>query len=343
MADGAWVATTDDITERERLLEQLAENHNLLTERTALFQAVIDNFPGGIAFFDPELRAVLFNDQAKRILGLPENFFRGAPPRLVDMLRFHAERGEYGPGDVEQHVAAKLAIYERRAPFSYERSGRDGSVIEVRGEPLERGGFIVTFIDITERYQAEAKIAHLASHDALTDLPNRMRFRERLDEALSAFHNGDAKVAVLMLDLNRFKQVNDTLGHPAGDALLKEVAQRLAGAVRAEDTVARLGGDEFAIVVHTFDPASEATAIAERIQNALAQPFDLGEHQAQIGTSIGIAVASAGSANADLLIKQADMALYFAKAESGDRYHFFEPQMDLPRQGLRQRRQVTAA
>jgi diguanylate cyclase (GGDEF)-like protein len=168
----------------------------------------------------------------------------------------------------------------------------------------------------------------MASHDALTDLPNRVLFRQRLDEALSACHRGNGAVAVLMLDLNGFKDVNDTLGHPVGDALLAGVAERLQRAVRAEDTIARLGGDEFAIVVHTFDAAREAAAMSQRIQAALSQAFDVGEQQVAIGTSIGISVAAHGSGNADRMIKQADTALYRAKADGGNSYCFFEPSMD---------------
>ena len=130
-----------------------------------------------------------------------------------------------------------------------------------------------------------------------------------------------------MLDLNRFKHVNDTLGHPTGDSLLKAVAERLRRSVRDGDTVARLGGDEFAVVVHTLDPSVEAATIASRIQQALTEPFWLDEHRVDIGTSIGIAVAAGADLDADQLIKQADIALYSAKAGGGDRYRFFDSGM----------------
>ena len=328
MADGAWVATTDDVTERQKLTRQLAENHKLLAGRTSLLQAIVDHFPGGIAFFDSELRIAIFNDQAKALLDVPESFFAHGPPRLRDMIRFHAERGDYGPGDIEQQIAAKMSPFKGRAPFAYERSCANGTMLEVRGTPLEDGGFIATFLDITERHSTEVRIAHMATHDALTALPNRVLLRQRLDEALGAAGHGKGGVAVLMLDLNRFKQVNDTLGHPMGDELLRSVAKRLSDCVRSEDTVARLGGDEFAIVVRNFDPVAEAASIADRVQAALTAPFTLGAHTVHIGTSIGISICIGSSGDADDLIRQADVALYRAKAGGDRRYCFFEDGAD---------------
>jgi diguanylate cyclase (GGDEF)-like protein/PAS domain S-box-containing protein len=318
MTGGAWVATTDDITERQQLTEELAQQHALMQERTALLQAIIDNFPGGIGLYDKDLRVVVCNDTAKAILDLPERFFAGRAPRLEDILRFNAERGEYGPGDVKEHVRAKLALIVEQGSYRFERSRPDGTVLDVRGAPVENVGFLTTYMDITERYRAEAKIAHMAMHDPLTGLPNRVLFRERLDKALGT--TADGNVALLMLDLNRFKQVNDTLGHPMGDRLLQAVANRLAQAVRVGDTLARLGGDEFAVVLKSLDAIADATLVANRIQQSLREPFALEEHTVCIDTSIGIAIASATAADAERLIKEADMALYRAKAEGGHRF-----------------------
>jgi hypothetical protein len=195
MADGAWVATTDDITERQQLTEELAEKHKLLEERTALLQAIVDNFPGGIGFYDKELRVVVCNDTAKAILDLPAHFFSHGPPRLEELLRFNALRGEYGPGDVEEHVRAKLALIVHQGCYRFERSRPDGTVLDVRGAPVENVGFLTTYMDITERYRAEARIGHMATHDALTGLPNRVLFRERLDKALADTAVSDARVA----------------------------------------------------------------------------------------------------------------------------------------------------
>ena len=147
-----------------------------------------------------------------------------------------------------------------------------------------------------------------------------------------SLHGGDRGIAVLMLDLNKFKQVNDSLGHPVGDLLLVAVAERLSGCVREHDAVARLGGDEFAIVLHVSEPALQAEGLATRILQAIGAPYQLGEHRVEIGTSIGIAVAQGVVADADELVKHADLALYRAKADGGNRYRFFEPSMELTAQ-----------
>jgi len=176
---------------------------------------------------------------------------------------------------------------------------------------------------VTERRQAEDKIMHMARHDALTNLPNRLLFREKMEQALAR----DEKLAVLFLDLDRFKSVNDTLGHPVGDELLRAVTKRLEMAVRSADTVARLGGDEFAIIQIDAEP-TDATELAARIIDSINEPFEVLGHHVVIGTSIGIAVAPTDGSEPDQLLRNADMALYRAKSEGRGTYHFFQPEMD---------------
>ena len=319
-----------------RLSIERTQAFNLLGDRTTDLQAIIDNFPGGIGFFDRDLRVVVCNDRAKDILDLPGHFFVNGPPLLEEILRFNALRGEYGPGDVEQQVASKLALAKERKTYHFERERPNGTVLDVRGAPIDNGGFITTYMDITERHRSEAKIAHMARHDALTDLPNRLLFREDLDRALISAQTGDRRFALLMLDLDRFKEVNDTLGHPVGDELLKEVAKRLRSCIRERDTLARLGGDEFAIIQHVADPAPEGAALAMRIQQVLSASFDLGDHYVTAGASVGIAVAPADGRDADQLLKNADLALFRAKSEGRHGYRFFEPEMDARMQARRQ-------
>jgi diguanylate cyclase (GGDEF)-like protein len=321
MADGAWVATHEDITERRRLTQRLED-------RTVLLQAVVDNFPGGIGYVDRDLRVILFNDKAKAILQVPEAFFANGPPRLEDLVRFHAERGEYGPGQVDELVVAKLALARSRQSFHYQRHRPDGRVVDLWGSPVDNGGFITTYLDITERHLSEAKIAHMATHDALTGLANRALLSQRLADAVAVAQTGERGIALLILDLNKFKLVNDTFGHPVGDLLLIAVAERLSRCVREEDGVTRLGGDEFAVVLHVRDPAEEARALAARILLALSPAYELGEHRVEIGASIGISVAHGVTADAERLIRHADTALYRAKAEGGNCCRFFEPEME---------------
>jgi diguanylate cyclase (GGDEF)-like protein len=188
----------------------------------------------------------------------------------------------------------------------------------------------VTYEDVTERRQAEAKIMHMARHDALTNLPNRVLFRDKMEQALG---RGE-KLAVMFLDLDRFKGVNDSLGHPVGDALLCAVTERLQRVVRGIDTVARLGGDEFAIVQSSARP-TDASELAAELIETFSEPFEVHGHQVIIGTSIGIAMAPADGNEPDQLLRNADMALYRAKAEGRGTYHFFQPEMDAQMQERR--------
>ena len=166
-----------------------------------------------------------------------------------------------------------MALASARTAHAFERERPDGTVIEVRGVPLEDGGFVTTYMDVTERRRSQAKIVHMALHDALTDLPNRVLLNERLEQALTRVRRGEM-VAVHLLDLDHFKTVNDTLGHPAGDKLLKMVTERLRSLVRETDTIARMGGDEFAVLQVAIDQPADATALALRIIEAVSAPYD---------------------------------------------------------------------
>ena len=182
--------------------------------------------------------------------------------------------------------------------------------------------------DIADRKRAEAQIARLAHYDPLTELPNRVLFQRHLGEALSRRRRKGDQLAVHFIDLDRFKSVNDTLGHPIGDELLRVAAERLRGCVRDGDTVARLGGDEFAVVQTGLSDLTGATRLAERVVEAMAAPFDLHGHHVVIGASVGVSVAPSDGDDADELLKKADMALYRAKADGRGAFHFFEPAMD---------------
>jgi diguanylate cyclase (GGDEF)-like protein len=204
----------------------------------------------------------------------------------------------------------------------------DGRLICVTRQPMPGGGWVATHLDVTEQRQSEAKITHMAQHDALTDLPNRVLLRERMEHALAVTRSGGPDLAVLMLDLDRFKEVNDTLGHPAGDTLLRAVAARLLECARETTVIARLGGDEFAVIDYVTNPVVEASALAERIRKALCEPFDLGGHQVVAGTSIGIAIAPRDGIDSDEILKSADLALYSAKGGGRGAFRFFEPELD---------------
>ena len=203
----------------------------------------------------------------------------------------------------------------------------DGRAISILNKPLAGGGWLATHEDVTDRRRAEERIAHMAGHDALTDLPNRMLLRERLDHELKRVKRGE-NLAVLCLDLDHFKSVNDTLGHPIGDELLKLVADRLRGCTREPDTIARLGGDEFAIIMTQMLKPGDAAALSRRIRESIIKPYQVDGHQIITDISIGISIAPIDGVEPDQLLKNADMALYGAKGDGRGMYRFFEAEMD---------------
>ena len=208
----------------------------------------------------------------------------------------------------------------------------DGSEIEIiafgRRVAFEnRDGFLVAIVDVTERRKAEARIAYMAHHDGLTNLPNRAFYQERLQQLLEA-RAVDGHVAVLCVDLDLFKNVNDSFGHPVGDRLLQMVAERLRQEVRGANLVARLGGDEFAIVLASVASPNEASDFAAKMIERLSVPYDIDGLEVVIGASIGIALAPVDGDNGEDLLRNADMALYRAKQNGGGNHHFFEKEMD---------------
>jgi diguanylate cyclase (GGDEF)-like protein/PAS domain S-box-containing protein len=300
--------------------------HIELEDRTRLLQGVVENFPGGISVFDKSLQLIVCNEKQKILLDYPEALFADGPPSLEQIYRFNAQRGEYGDGDIEELVASKLVQARKSEPHSFERRRPNGTYLEVRGAPLSGGGFVSTYLDISDRKRDQETIGRLAHHDALTGLPNRLLLRDRMEIGLARVKRGDT-MALFCLDLDRFKSVNDTLGHPVGDALLQAVSKRLQGLVRATDTVARLGGDEFAIIQVAPKSSSDVELVARRIIEEISAPFKIGKHTISIGTSIGIALAPADGTEPEELMKNADLALYRTKANGRGTFSFFEKSM----------------
>lgn len=232
-----------------------------------------------------------------------------------------------------REVVARNMAGDAAPPFEAVGVRRDGSAltVELLSKPLPYEGRrvqVASVRDITERKRWEERIEFLAHHDALTGLPNRVLFRDRLEQALARAKRGGDTLAVLTLDLDRFKDINDCLGHPTGDALLVGVAERLRGCVREVDTVARLGGDEFAIIQIGIRQPEGAATLARRVLDGLAMPFDLGDFHGTTGASIGIAMAPTDGDDPDRLLKNSDIALYRAKGEARGSFLFFEEQMN---------------
>jgi len=332
LPDGGFVRTLTDVTQRRRSELALAQQNALLQRQeeelraqNLRFDMALRNMTHGLSMFDAEQRLVVCNERYVEMYGLPPELAR--PGTTLRDILSHKVASGLVDRQADDYVCELTAVFSARRPWTTVRELSDGRAISVITQPMPGGGWVATHEDVTERRRAEAKILHMAEHDALTDLPNRILFREKLNDAL---HNvrQNGRLAVLMLDLDRFKEVNDTLGHPVGDALLRHVAERLRGCLREADVVARLGGDEFAILAAEIESAEDAAALARRIQMAMDEPFELECQHFAIATSIGISVAPEDGVDPDQLLKNADMALYRAKREGHGVYRFFEPEMN---------------
>ena len=296
------------------------------------FDTAVQNMPQGLIMLDHAGKVLAINRIFCESAGVPMELLPlgTSNARLVELL---LAAGKNTPEDLNELRRRREELVGPNAceTFVWERS--DGQVFAVTYQRVEEG-WLITHENITERRAAEARIAHMARHDALTDLPNRVLFHETLDNALAMARRGHL-VALHCLDLDQFKTVNDTLGHPVGDALLQQVAQRLRDGVRETDTVARLGGDELAIVQTTIASPVDAATLASRLNELIEAPFDVEGHQIVIGTSIGIAFAPQDGVNADQVLKCADLALYRAKQDGRGVYRLFQAEMDAAIQARR--------
>ena len=312
---------------KARSIELLQKKGEL--ERANLqLDAAVNNMPLGLSMFDAQDRLLVCNKRYADMYGLPGSLMRPGTARCA--IWDHRERTgarHYCPDGDEatspEHAHSMIIEFD------------DGRFIAVSRQPLQGGGWVSLHEDVTERRRQELAIAHLARHDVLTNLANRALFRERLQQALLCLRRGQG-FAVLCLDLDRFKAVNDTLGHPVGDVLLKQVGERLLGCVRQGDLVARLGGDEFAVIQANVRSADSSEALAARIVEALAQPYDINGHRIEISASIGMTLAPRDGSDADQLLKNADLALYRTKADGRNGFSFFTPEMDAHVEGRRQ-------
>ena len=302
-----FVTTYTDITEQKHNAEKVEHQNQVL-------KTILDNFPGAVSLFDGTLRMAACNAQFKTLLEMPDSLIDRPVVYFEDLIRFNVARGEYGPGNPEEQIAAIMERARNFQSHKIERFRPNGMALEIIGAPIPGGGFVTLYIDITERKRVEEQIRNMALRDALTGLPNRISLNEQID---LAFERGNAvgeRFALLFLDLDGFKKVNDSLGHDIGDALLVEVARRLREAVRETDTVARLGGDEFVILLREIESPAVAERIADAIIEWIAQPFTLQDRVARVGTSIGIAFHPDSGSSREALLKAADGAMYAAKA-----------------------------
>jgi diguanylate cyclase (GGDEF)-like protein len=294
-------------------------------DQQLVLDTVLNNMSQGVLMFDADARLVFCNQRYIEMYGLSAEVV--APGcALRDLLAHRMAVGAFA-GSPEDYIVDLLEEVASGKPSNGIVKSADGRVFSIARNPIAGGGWIATHEDITDRQRAEERIVHMARHDALTDLPNRMMLRERLDHELKRVKRGEC-LAVLCLDLDHFKSVNDTLGHPIGDELLKVVAERLRRCTREPDTIARLGGDEFAIIMTGMERPTDAVSLAKRIRESITKPYHIDGHQILADISIGVSLAPMDASEPDQLLKNADMALYGAKGDGRGTYRFFEPEMD---------------
>ncbi|MGE0846580.1 MAG: PAS-domain containing protein [Flavobacteriaceae bacterium] len=330
---GGLVTTYTDITERKKAEAEVKLRDRQLTEQIERFDAALSNMTQGLCMFDSERRLVVCNARYLDIYRLPPEL-GVAGTHVDDILGHRISQNIYDGSDAESYVEERLAVVDAGKPATRIQEFPDGRVIAIVHQPLADGGWIATHEDITELQQIQARMAHMAHHDALTDLPNRVLLLDRMRSVEPMVGRG-ARFAVLCVDLDRFKNVNDTLGHACGDKVLIAAAERLRSCVRESDIVSRLGGDEFAVLLTIGEDVSEVTRCARRICDTLSDIFEVDGNQVIIGASVGIAVAPDDGRSPDLLLKNADMALYRAKSDGRGVYRFFEPAMDARMQSRR--------
>ena len=320
LAQGGWVATMEDITERRNLEQERDRNYAFLSQ-------IIDHIPSQITVKDVhDRRYLLVNRVAEAQFGISRDLIIGKTAYDI----FPKAAAEIIAADEEQRCNLPTAC--SRTSTSGKPRGWARATSPPRGSEFRNAAgqprYIINVVDdVTERRLANEKIAHLAHYDALTDLPNRVLFREQIERELAKVARGE-QFALLYIDIDEFKGINDSLGHHVGDELLKAIAARIRGCLKPGDLIARLGGDEFAVIQTGVGVRADVVAFVTRIYEAIRQPYHCLGHQLSTDASIGIALAPQDGTDLDQLIKNADLAMYGAKAEGRRTHRFFEPEMD---------------
>ena len=308
---------------------EISEQKSPLEQLNARFDVALNNMGRGLSMFDSEAKLIVCNKLYREIYDLPHELTRPGT-HLAEIVRYHVKK-ETGHDDAKElenqrkWIAHHVEELARGKSFSHTQQLKSGRIVLVSNQPLTGGGWVDIQEDITEKRIAEQKIDWLARHDALTEIANRHHFREQLDNWFSALQPA-AGFALHWIDLDHFKEVNDTLGHPAGDALLRSVAKRLSKVLRGPDLVARLGGDEFAILQAGVVRESQATNLAKRLVRTLSEPHQVLGHKVVSGGSVGIALAPQHGSTPEELMKHADLALYSAKTSGRGAYIAYRPE-----------------
>jgi diguanylate cyclase (GGDEF)-like protein len=314
-SEASLTQQNDDLV---RLSSELGSSQARLGEKSHALETTLATMDQGLMMIDRTGTVVLSNKRAAKLLELPEDFL-GNRPTLQQVLEYQWSTNLCGreEGSFEDFARPRL-VFDRQN--FQEIRWPNGRVVEIRSVPRSDGGAVRTYTDITQRKRAEERTHYFAHHDDLTRLVNRAMFRRRLEEAIALASNERRGLAVFYLDLDRFKQVNDSRGHEVGDRVLVEAAKRMRGAVRSIDTVARIGGDEFAIILPFMEEPEAAILLAQRLIALMTAPFIIDVEASTIGVSIGIALFPQNGLTIDALLRHADQSLYAAKHSGRNTY-----------------------
>ncbi len=308
------VSSTDELGQLAQALNTLAADLRDSQARLAQAQHI-----ARLGFWDwqPGCLQLRWSEEVYRLFGIAPD---GSAPTVDHMIScVRAPERE----QIRNYFTSSLDDASFHLECGLALPGGEERTVLFKGERTAGGEWVGTVQDITERKQAEDQLAYLANYDALTGLPNRYLFQDRLDHALRQADRSGEQLALLFLDLDRFKAINDTFGHAVGDEMLKLAARRLLSTVRASDTVARLGGDEFTLLLENVSDSEEAGSVAGKALDAMNQPFVLGGRELCVSVSIGIALYPGDAADTVTLLKHADAAMYQAKEQGRASYHFF--------------------
>jgi len=331
--DRSMLLMIEEIDANNRNLEQLvAERTSELKAREAdlrvqnlRFDVALNNMTQVLILYDSSARLIVCNHRYIEMYGMSPDVVKPGCS-LRDLIMHRKDIGSF-KGDVDEFCSSVLRNVALGQITHSILEATDGRLIEVVNRPLQDGGWVTTHEDITERKRNEERITHLAHYDALTDLPNRALFHEKLKQRLACIAPGEQH-AVIYIDIDEFKSINDSLGHLIGDELLKSVAVSLGRCVKETGFVARLGGDEFAVVQTAIEDQQEVSDLVARIYRSIREPYDCLGHQVTTDASIGIALAPQHGSDLDQLLKNADLAMYAAKAAGRRTARFFEPEME---------------
>ncbi len=324
--EGGFVAICSDITTRKQ--------HEAALERAnTSLDAALNNMAQGLCMFDSEQRLRLINRRFCEIFQLwPEMPAIGTP--FPTLFKLCTDAGAFTPAEASRFYEDRAAQIAQGAAYTQILEMGLGRVVSLVHQPMPDGGWVTTYENITERVQAEEKISHMARHDALTGLPNRAVLEQTVEAAVAGLEEGGA-FAVLIIDLDHFKAVNETLGFPAGDQVLRDVAERLSGCLRRSEWAARLGPDEFAVVASGLRRPEDAAEVARRVGEAISAPYAVGGHEVMLGACIGVVMAPADAAATDALLRKADLTLSRAKQDGPGTVCFFEAEIDARQQARR--------